>query len=120
MTAFSANGSPRLGVPVDHILDLLVNARSIGKKLIKAKSSYNIAHGCLADLIGDGANRSVTRGCAAKVLARRALMHCGRYLAHGRATNKKQPHLRGGCCISQALLDVAIATMAGALAPIIF
>jgi hypothetical protein len=59
----------------------------------------------------DGANRSVTRGCAAKDLARRALMHCGRYLAHGRATNKKQPHLRGGCCISQALLDVAIATM---------
>ena len=44
----------------------------------------------------------------------------GRYLAHGRATNKKQPHLRRGCCISQALLDVAIATMAGALAPIIF
>jgi hypothetical protein len=43
--------SPRLGVPVDRILDLLVNARSVRKKLIKAKSANNIAHRCLADLI---------------------------------------------------------------------
>ena len=43
--------APRLGVAVDHILDLLADARSIRKKLIKAKSSNNIAHRCLADLI---------------------------------------------------------------------
>jgi hypothetical protein len=35
------------GVPVDHILDLLVDARGIRKKLIKAKPSNNIAHSCL-------------------------------------------------------------------------
>jgi hypothetical protein len=40
--------APRLSVPVDHILDLLVDARGIRKKLIKAKSPNNIAHGCLA------------------------------------------------------------------------
>ena len=31
--------APRLSVPVDHILDLLVDARGIRKKLIKAKSA---------------------------------------------------------------------------------
>ncbi len=43
--------TPRLGVPIDHILDLFVDARGIRKKLIKAKSSNNIADRCLADLI---------------------------------------------------------------------
>ena len=43
--------APRLGVPVDHILDLLVDARGIRKKLIKAKSSNNCAPFCLADSI---------------------------------------------------------------------
>ena len=43
--------SPRLGMPVDHILDLLVDARGIREELVKAKSSNYIAHRCLADLI---------------------------------------------------------------------
>ena len=35
--------APRLGVPVEHILNLLVDARGIRKKLIKAKWSNNNA-----------------------------------------------------------------------------
>src|SRR4051812_15480465 len=43
--------TPRLRVPVDDVLDLLVDARGVRKKLIEAESSDHIAHGSLTDLI---------------------------------------------------------------------
>src|SRR5258708_7486621 len=43
--------APRLRVPVDDVLDLQVDARGVGEKLIEAESSDDIAHGGLADLI---------------------------------------------------------------------
>jgi len=43
--------APRLRVPVDDVLDLQVDARGVGEKLIEAESSNHIAHGGLADLI---------------------------------------------------------------------
>ncbi len=43
--------APRLGVPVNDVLDLQVDTRGVGEKLIEAESSDDIAHGGLADLI---------------------------------------------------------------------
>src|SRR5712675_1920995 len=43
--------APRLRVPVDDVLDLLVDAGGVRKKLIEAESSDDIAHSSLADLI---------------------------------------------------------------------
>src|SRR5438132_8296500 len=43
--------APRLRVPVDDVLDLLVDACGVRKKLIEAESSDDIAHSSLADLI---------------------------------------------------------------------
>src|ERR1700730_7613861 len=43
--------APRLRVPVDHVLDLQIDARGVRKKLIEAESSDNITHSSLADLI---------------------------------------------------------------------
>src|SRR5258708_39581409 len=43
--------APRLGVPIDDVLDLQVDARGVREKLIEAESSDNIAHGGLADLL---------------------------------------------------------------------
>jgi hypothetical protein len=42
---------PHGSVPVDDVLDLLVDARGVRKKLIEAESSDDIAHSSLADLI---------------------------------------------------------------------
>ena len=44
-------GAPRLRVPVDDVLDLLVDARSVREKLIEAESPDDITHSGLADLI---------------------------------------------------------------------
>jgi hypothetical protein len=44
-------GAPRLGVLVDHVLDLVVDARGIGEQLIEAEPSDHIAHRGLADLV---------------------------------------------------------------------
>src|SRR5262249_12403537 len=43
--------APGLGVPVDDILDLFVDARGIGEKLIQAEAPDDVAHRRLADLI---------------------------------------------------------------------
>src|SRR3979409_605349 len=44
-------GAPGLRMTVDDVLDLLVDARGIRKKLVEAESSDDVAHGRLADLI---------------------------------------------------------------------
>ena len=44
-------GTPRLGVQVDHVLDLVIDARGIGKQLIEAEPSDHIAHRGLTDLV---------------------------------------------------------------------
>src|SRR3984893_17508424 len=43
--------APRLRVPVDDVLDLLVDARGVREKLIEAESTNDIAYSGLADLI---------------------------------------------------------------------
>ena len=44
-------GAPRLGVLVDDVLDLVVDARGIRQQLIEAEASDHVAHGGLADLV---------------------------------------------------------------------
>src|SRR5712671_242434 len=44
-------GAPRLGVLVDDVLDLLIDARGIRQQLVDAEATDHIAHGGLADLI---------------------------------------------------------------------
>src|ERR1700675_2993264 len=44
-------GAPGLGMPIDDVLDLQVDARGVGQQLVKAESSDHVAHGGLADLI---------------------------------------------------------------------
>src|SRR6185436_6831922 len=43
--------APRLRVLVDHVLDLLIYAGRIGKKLVETEASHDVAHSGLADLI---------------------------------------------------------------------
>ncbi len=44
-------GAPRLGMAIDHVLDLLVDARGVGEKLVEAETPDHVAHGGLADLV---------------------------------------------------------------------
>ena len=43
--------APRFGVLVDDVLDLLIDARRIGKKLVEAEPADDVSHRGLADLI---------------------------------------------------------------------
>src|SRR6476646_8263320 len=43
--------APRFRMPVNNVLNLLVDARGVREKLIEAKSSDNVAHSGLADLV---------------------------------------------------------------------
>ena len=38
-------------MPVDHVLDLLVDVRGFGQKLVEAEAAHDVAHGGLADLV---------------------------------------------------------------------
>ena len=44
-------GAPRLGVLVDHVLDLVVDAGRVRQELVEAEPPDHVAHGGLADLV---------------------------------------------------------------------